>query len=404
MSGIEAFRVTDAADGGGAGAEPGDGKGGDPVDDGAVAASPADGGERAAGGATPPATAGGARPGFPPDEVLDLPGGLTFVRALLAVALLAALVDLYRVGMPTEPFPYSYPFLVGVVYLLVAVPLVRRVHDVFADVRVELVDLAGRRTMVGDSVDADLTPARIEAEMTRVLGRWFHPAVLVGGAAVGGTFGVAVVSALGVLGAYPHVLTAFAYAAAHGLFYGPLLGGVVLVRRVATEYIVDVDVLAPDGMGGYRAVGDALVSLLTYAVVLVTLDFAVLSSVSFLEEPLFRAAVAGLYGAMLATFVALTAAAVVAIRNRLLALRDRKVAALREEFEAVEETYWDKRRRGEDTRVEAADLRTMRAMFSELDGMSLWPLNVYAVLKLAASVGTSVVVFAIKRGLTALPL
>lgn len=342
-------------------------------------------------------------PRFPPDEVLDLPAGLTFVRVLLVVALAGALVDLARVGLPSGPIPYSYQFLVGVVYLLVAIPFVRRMHSIFDEVRAELVDIADRGTMLGGRASPDLAPGEIDAEMTETL-RWgFRPTFLLGGAVVGGTFGVAVMYALGVLDAYPHLLTDFTYAAVHGLYYGPLIGGVLLVRRITAKYIVDVDVLAPDGMGGYRAIGDGLFSLVTYAVVLVTLDFVVLSSVSFLDEPLFQTAVTVIYVAMLVTFVVLALVAAVAIRRQLLAVRDEKVDDLREEFEEVEAAYWDKRHRGEDTRVEAADLRTMRAMFDELNGMALWPLNVYALAKLSASVGSSLVVFALKRGLVSLP-
>lgn len=370
------------------------------------------------GGATTGGSAGGPRSvdgslPFPPDEVLDLPDRTSFVSLLVLVALIAFLVDLVSVHFlavgprPSGAIPYNYQFFAGVVYLVAAIPLVRRVHDVLAAVRSDLVELADRGTLVGGRLEGDPSPGEIDAEMTRTLQRAFHPRVLLGGAAVAGALSLgAVVWANTTAGAgepwvYPHLLTAFAYGAVHGLFAGPLLGGLVLVRRVANEYIVDVDVLAPDGMGGYRAVGDALVTLLTFALLLVTIDFVVLSSALYVSSAQFRWVVVALYGGGLVGLVGLTTVGVVGVRNRLLAVRDRKVEDLREEFEAVEAAFWEKHRRGEDCTVEAEKIRTMRAMFVELNGMALWPLNLHSVLKalvgVGASVGTSVLVVAIKQ-------
>lgn len=108
-----------------------------------------------------------------------------------------------------------------------------------------------------------------------------------------------------------------------------------------------MDILAPDGVGGYRGVGEAIVDLISYGIFLVTLDFVVLSSVSFLDRPLFRTAAFVIYGLMLGFLLGLTLYGVFSLRKRLLDVRERKTEEMREQFKAVELNYWQKLDRNE---------------------------------------------------------
>jgi hypothetical protein len=340
-----------------------------------------------------------------PDELLSLPALFTFTRLLVAFAVVAAVVDFARVGYADTGIPYNYPVFVGVGYFVAVALVLRRMFYMFTSVRDELVGLS-ERTSVNDVVDIDVydkPPETIREEIDGVIGRAFHPKWILGGGVVGGLFAVAVMWQLGVLDAYPYVVMNFVYGAGHGLFYAPIAGAVLLVLRISSTYITDIDLLDPDGVGGYREIGDTIVSLIVYGVFLVTIDFVVLSSVSFIGRPLFRTAAFALYGAMLLFLLGLAVLGAWQLRRRLLAVRELKTAKMREQFTDVETSFWSKHKSGESTQEEAVNIVTMYAMFRQLHGMTLWPIDLPSLLRLVVSFGVSLLVAAIEGGYIQLP-
>jgi hypothetical protein len=341
---------------------------------------------------------------YPPDKLLSFPRGLSFTRVLVLLALFGSIVDFAMFGLPDGPIPYNYPFFVGIVYLVSAIVLLEKIYDRYNKAKHELKNLSERTSdiLVAEGYETD--PDRIDSEYQSILNKGFHPAVLLGGALIGGAFVFGVMFGLDVLRAYPHLLSNYLYGAAHGLYYGPLLAGMYLVYKISNEYISDIDILAPDGVGGYRDMGDALVSMVTFAIYLVTLDFIIISSVSFLNEPLFRIASLGVYLAMLAFFLLLTLYAVLSIRHRLLTIQEKKVDIMREYFNEVETAFWEKKEAKQSAHNEAAEITTMYTMFNQLNQMALWPLNLYSFAKLAISVGSSLFIFGLDTGLIHLPV
>lgn len=342
---------------------------------------------------------------YPPDEYLELPRPLSFTRVLVGVVFVVVIFEFVIVGNPPTPIPFNYPFYFGVVYLVGAVFVLKRMHSIFDSVKRELVDIA-ERTDTGDELltrQSDVTSTQIRKEIECISSCAFHPMVLLAGAAFSGFFAVGVMGWIGVLDAYPYLLMDFAYGAGHGLFYGPLAGAVYLVYKLSNCYIVDIDLLDPDGVGGYRQVGDAIVSLITYGIVLVTADFVILSSVSFVGEPVFTTAVFVIYVAMLGFFAAFTVFGVTLIRRRLLDLREQKTAAMRERFIEVEDRFWEKQRAGVDPQQEADSIRTMQTLFTQLYNMNLWPLNLLSFARLALSTAASLTIAAWEAGVFNLP-
>lgn len=340
-----------------------------------------------------------------PDRALALPGRLTFTRLLIAFAFAAAAFDIARVGFPVTDVPFNYPVFVGVAYFVSVALVLRRMFDLFTDVRDELVQLA-ERTSVNDVVDLDVydvPPETIRDEIDGVIQWAFDPMWILGGAVVSGSFAVGVMWGLGVLDAYPYVVMDFVYGAGHGLFYAPILGALCLVRNISSEYITDIDILDPDGVGGYRKIGDAIVSLVTYGVFLVTIDFVILSSVSFIQRPVFEVAVWVLYAGMLLFLVGVTVAGIWRFRRRLLDVRERKTEKMREQFTAVEASFWSKQGGDESTQEEAVNIVTMYAMFRQLHGMALWPIDLPSLARLLVSFGMSLLVAAVKSGHVQLP-
>ncbi|MFC6989530.1 hypothetical protein ACFQJD_13965 [Haloplanus sp. GCM10025708] len=331
---------------------------------------------------------------------------MTFTRLLVGGFLALAALDYVRVDMTATPVPFNYPYYVTLVHLPVAFVMLERYYDVLAEVRDELVHLAGGPSMErAYDLDVDVPdPEAVATAYDAVLNRAFHPLAL----GVGGVVGAGVMFALGVrvslFAAYPHTLTLLALGAAHGLFLAPFLGTLVLASRMTSSFIQNVDSLDPDGVGGYRRIGDASVTLVVYGVVLMTFDFVTASSVTFVPGLDARIAVFGAYGVVLAVMIGLTLLTTHLIRSRLLTIRDRKLAIIRWNFRQAEQGFWTAHADGESTDEAALDVVAMATMYDQLAEMNMWPINVASAIKLAASVTTSLVVVGLDLGWLSIPV
>lgn len=339
---------------------------------------------------------------YTPDKLIALPSGLSFSRVLILIIISLSCVDFIIFGLPDGPIPYNYQFLFGIIYLLSAAIILEKMYDQYDLARRELNDISDRTS---DALVTDLEKVELDKlnrEYQSILDIGFHPVVLIGGGLIGGAFVFGIMFLLDVLWAYPHILSDYLYGAAHGLYYGPLAAGVYLVYKISNEYISNIDILAPDGVGGYREMGDALVSTVTYAIYLVTLDSIIISSVSFLDNPLFTKAAVVIYVAMLLFFLIFTLYAVLSIRRRLLDIQERKVDQMRKHFNEAERSFWKKKLNNKSASREAEEILTMYNMFDHLNQMELWPLNLFSFAKLGLSVASSLIVFAFNIGIVQL--
>lgn len=344
--------------------------------------------------------------GYPPDKFFKQYLRFSFTRSFIMLAFLATAVSLVRVGNPDTGIPYNYPLFAGLVYIVAVILVLRKFHAIFDETKSELTDVFERTTEgeIAFERDSEITGEEMRREINWIMNWAFHPYFILLGGLVGGVFALAVMWTLGVFDSYPYLMLNYAYGAGHGFFYAPFIGSIVLIKRISNEYIVDIDVLDPDGVGGYRDIGDAIISLIIYGIFLVTLDFVILSSVSFVGRPMFQAAVFALYVAMLAFLLGLTVFGVYSLRKRLLTIRERKTDLMREQFETVEARYWKKLKNDEPPDPESDHIQTMHTMFEQLHSMELWPINLASFGRLAFSAGSSALVAAYKAGLIPISL
>lgn len=337
---------------------------------------------------------------YPPDEYVRSRLGISFTGLFAVVVIGAGIVDFAVFGYPDTGIPYNYPLPFGVLYLVVSVWALGRFHSILDGAKIEILDVLDRTGTENGPYERapDVSEEAILRGIHDTLGWAFHPAFVLGGGLIGGVFSVSVMVYLGAFQYYPYVLTSFLYGAGHGLFYAPIAGTVWILYQTPKKYVVDIDVLDPDGMGGYKRVGDGIVRLINIGIVLVTLDFVVLSSVMFVDEPVFQTAVAVLYLAMLSFLLLFTTWGVVRLRRRMIDLRQQKTTALRHEFSAVEDRYYEKLRNREDPAPESEHIETMTAMFDELHRMDLWPINLGAIARIGTTTAGSIVVAAVQLG------
>lgn len=337
---------------------------------------------------------------YPPDAVFGRIVSVSFTWLFAGLAVFALLVDYVRVGSPETGVPYNYPLIAGLGYILAVLFVLRRYHDVLEETKFELIRILERSHVTTDVFerDTDVTPEQIRQDFNQVLSVFFSPAIILGGGLVGGVFTLVVMWGLDVFQYYPYLLMNYAYGAGHGFFYGPIIGSLILVRKVSSEYIVDIDILAPDGIGGYGKAGDAIVTLVIWGIFLTTFDFVILSSVTFVDEPLFQAAVLVLYFAMIAALLLVTAFGVYKMRKSILRVREWKLRRLRDEFKEIENSYWEKVQRLESPEPESDHIETLERMFDRLNNVAVWPINVRSLLKLVASTTASATVVLLQEG------
>jgi hypothetical protein len=337
-------------------------------------------------------------PRYPPDVVLDFsnrPGSFSWACGLLV--LLAAGLDVLLFGFPDTSIPYNYPFFGVIVLLLLVVAFLRRTYDIAHGVVEELASIAERNRGDPLSRTAGVDPDAIRTELGNVLFLGFHPAVLLVGALAGGSLVFGIMWALGVFSAYPFLLLDFGFGAAHGVFFGPAIAMVYVSMRALREYIVDVDLMDPDGVGGYRQIGDGIVTISTTAILLLTLDFIVLSSVGFTSFTEFRAVVAGAFVLTLLVVLGGTVLVTALVRRRLMEIRDERIDHMQRFFTQWEHAYWNRQLEGEANLTAAVNLLAMYSMFHQVNRMNMWPINVVALAKLGLSVSFSIGVLVVEN-------
>lgn len=332
---------------------------------------------------------------FPPDDLLaSVDGRLEFRGAVVLVTLIGATIDVIVFGFPQTTVPYNYPFFVDIFQMTASVIILRRTYAGLQEVKLELMHLADQQLEdVSVGLETDVSPDRIQNEVDHILSWAYHPIVVCGGAVFGGSVVLVIMATLGVLGNYPYWVMNFIFGAAHGLFIGPAIGGFIYGGLIIRRYIVDINLLDPDGVGGYRRIGDTLVRIVSYGVFLVTLDFIILSSIAFTSAARFQQLIVALYLLELAVLIFGTVFVTLSIRSKLLEIRDVKVNLIQKEFTQLEHKYWQKHDEGLDNQSEAIQLMVMTTMFNEINRMNMWPVNLYSLVRLGSTIGFSLVVF-----------
>lgn len=336
----------------------------------------------------------GGRYRYPPDRFFDSVGvGRSTTVSLMGLTVLGAVLDLLLFGFPDTGIPFNYPFFGDVVLLWTVILFLRFSHGVYWEVVDELENLIRLNRDNPISLSQSLDPTDVRDDLHNVLYLCYHPYVLGSGAVLGGVLVSGIMFLMGVFEAYPYLLMNFGFGAAHGVFFGPFLAGIYIVARANSRYLVDINLLDPNGVGGYRQVGNGIVKLSTYAIVILTLDFFILSSVTFTAYDGFQIVVSALFLSVLVLVVVATVVVTILVRRKLLQLRAEKVDLMQEVFTNVEKEYWRKFRADGQNLPEALNILSMYAMFYQMSNMDMWPINLYSLIRLGLSVSFSLSVY-----------
>lgn len=337
-------------------------------------------------------------------DLWGLPDNYSVSRLIVYVTLTIAVLDvILNLGSSTV-VPYDYYAIASFIHLIVVAQFFPKTYDIGIMFSEELAEITDSESQSVTAIESENTGEDIRTEMQEMFEQAFKLKWVLVGGIITVTIGIIVAYFTGLLGVIDYWLIGALFLFAHGLFFAPAVFGVLIIRKITNEYITDIDVISPDGVGGYEEIGNGIITGASYALFLTTLDFIVISAISYTPNSNLQMIAGAVFGIWVAFVLSYIVYVIVSIRRRLMEIRDKKFQKLKSQFKGTEAAYWNKQSDSEDTQQEALDMMTMRSMFNELNQMDLWPVNIISLAKMSASTTFSIVVFAVDRGIIPSPI
>lgn len=341
---------------------------------------------------------------YPPDEAISslswLPRSnkITLLQAGTALTALVMLFEYIRSGgLPDTPVPFNYPFYLDLVFVIVALYVAKSLHRQLDLAKQELIlhsRISEQRQNVPDSNIANEDDIRetFEKQFDWALNpiRMGVSGVLVG------LFVVMMLYILNLTDAYPYLLVSFIYGASHGILIPFLFILPKLLIRVPKEFMNDLNVIDPAGVGGYPEVAGSIGKAAWYGTIIVNIDFLILGSAAFLADPRFQQIVVSVYAIELLLLFSFTIGGTFYIRHILRNLRDERIRQLQWEYGVNEGLLLtDDDSQGEETN-QLVKIITYSILFERLNDMNLMPINMVWWTRFIGSVLATVLVIFIQ--------
>lgn len=336
-------------------------------------------------------------------DLWDISSRYSVTQLMIAFTVIVAVLDvILNFGSSTE-IPYDYYAIASFLHIIVVAHFFPKVYDIGRMFAEELAEITDNQPSNVTAIETELTGDDIRTQMQELLSQAFAIKWVILGGIATATLGIVGGFLTGLFDVISYWLIGALFLFAHGLFFIPAAFGVLIVNKITNEYITDIDVISPDGVGGYEEIGNGIITVASYALFLTTLDFIVISAISYTPSSSLQAVVGAAFGMWVILVLSYIVYVIVSIRSRLMEIRDVKFQKLKSQFKGTETAYWSKQSGSEDRRQEALDMMAMRSMFNELNQMDLWPVNIVSLTKMSASTAFSIVVFAVDRGLIPSP-
>jgi hypothetical protein len=332
---------------------------------------------------------------YPPDTLFrysHIPIRFNWV-AILAVFIFA-IID-YIANFQITSVPYNYPFYFDVILSITGILILSRTHKILDSIKIYLVNKASEPAIHPHS-SRSLSSVEIRADYDRILENAYNPYILLISAIFFGILINIVLWSVDILNEYPYFLMNFIFGAIHGMFVPPVLFYFYLIFRGPQRYIHNFSIIDTSGVGGFDVIGEYIVKVATYGMYLITLDFIILSSVSFTGIAEFRSIVIVAYLSELAVLISMTFYGSYQVRKRLTHIVELKEGAIEREFVTIESEYWRKLERGNERSAEALDILALLSITNELEEATLWPIDFSSLTRLAISVVFSLAVFSVQ--------
>lgn len=337
-------------------------------------------------------------------DLWGVPDQHSIFQLIVYIAAIVAALDFVIYFNSTTVVPYDYYAIASLLHVVVVAHFFPKTYDIGIMFAEELANITENESSSLTAIETNITGDTIRGEMQKLLKKAFSFRLILFSGIITAFVGATVAFFTGLLEVIDYWLIGLLFLFDHGLFFVPAIYGVIIVNKMTNEYITDIDVISPDGVGGYEEIGNGIITIASYALFLTTLDFIVISAISYTSSSGIQAIIGIIFIIWLLIVLSMIVYVIMSIRSRLMEIRDKKFQKLRSQFKGTEVAYWNKKSNSQDTQQEALDMMTMRSMFNELNQMDLWPINIISLVKMSASTGFSIIVFAVDRGLIPSPI
>lgn len=179
---------------------------------------------------------------------------------------------------------------------------------------------------------------------------------------------------LNVLDDYPYLIFHFFFGFNHGM--GLLIGlkGYKYCNTISKNYVKTVDILDPDGMGGFRKLSGFFVNATIYLIIVLVLDFFILSCTFTNESKIFTLIVEICLLLAFFTSISILLISFINIRSTLVHHKNKKIKCIGKKYNEIESIFLKKLSDKVDASSDALYLLTLNEMYELIKNMKLWPL------------------------------
>lgn len=189
-----------------------------------------------------------------------------------------------------------------------------------------------------------------------------------------GFFVCIVVIYLNVLDDYPYLIFHFFFGFNHGMGLLICLKGEKLCKTISKNYVKTVDILDPDGMGGFRKLSRFLVNITIYLITVIILDFFILSCTITSNSENFKLVVAICLFLAILISISLLLISFISIRSALVHHKKEKIEYIGKKYNEIESNFLEKLSSNKEASSDALYLLALNDMYELIKNMKMWPL------------------------------
>ena len=211
-------------------------------------------------------------------------------------------------------------------------------------------------------------------QLDHIIREAFNPRNLLIFGFIGGFFVSLTVIHLNVLDDYPYLIFHFFFGFNHGMGLLICLKGYKFSKNVGKNYIKTIDIFDPDGMGGFRKLSKLFVDATIFTIIVLILDFLILSCTFTNESENFKLIVEICLLSAIIISISILFISFNTIRSTLVIHKKKKLEYIGKKYNEIESNFWESLLNKKDASSDALTLLTINEMYELIKNMKMWPL------------------------------
>ena len=211
---------------------------------------------------------------------------------------------------------------------------------------------------------------------------------------IGGFFVCLVIYFSGVVEEYPHMIFHFFFGFNHGI--GLLIGlkAYSFCKKVGSSYIKTIDILDPDGMGGFKKISKTFENSIFLFIFGIILDTLILYPTFNDNSDIFKIITKLLLSLTLFISSSILMLSFFRIWKTLEKEKQKKIEFITKYYNEAERRFWKNLSDGSDVSADSLALISMNEMFEKINNVKMWPL--YKIFLKAILLVSALMIFFLK--------